>query len=122
MFRGWDHPGQYVWSPFVTKLEARLRFAGVQYATGAGSPRSAPKGKIPYITYHTPKEGDMALADSSLISREFTCNGLLPDLASGLSPEQAAFDMSLRALFEDKLYFYGVRPRQVLTLRKAVES
>lgn len=31
LFRGWDDPGNYVWSPFVTKVELRLRVAGVAY-------------------------------------------------------------------------------------------
>src|SRR5438270_6290050 len=49
VYRGWPHRGRHVWSPFVIKLEARLRFAGVSYVAECGSTSKAPKGKIPYI-------------------------------------------------------------------------
>ncbi len=48
--RGWPEQGVYVVSPFVIKLEARLRFAGLPYKTEAGSSFRAPKGKIPYVS------------------------------------------------------------------------
>jgi hypothetical protein len=38
VFRGFKDPGVHVWSPFVNKLEARLRFAGLSYRVEPGSP------------------------------------------------------------------------------------
>jgi hypothetical protein len=30
LYRGWKENSVYVWSPFVTKLELRLRLAGIR--------------------------------------------------------------------------------------------
>ncbi|TVY13386.1 Failed axon connections-like protein [Lachnellula arida] len=113
VFRGSKNPGAYVWSPFVTKLETRLRFASLPYRTDAGSPKSAPKGKIPYTTISEPHTSAAAtsLADSGLIIEKLKENGFLHDLNAGLSCEQKAHDMALTALLEDKLYFYQVYER-----------
>lgn len=114
LYRGWKAPGAYVWSPFVTKLEARLRFAGLSYRSEAGSLREAPKGKIPYVSMI---EGDGAgeksaaptvLGDSTLITRKLVADGILNDLNANLSPTEKAHDLAIRALLEDKLYFYSV--------------
>ncbi|EAW12281.1 glutathione S-transferase family protein [Aspergillus clavatus NRRL 1] len=114
LYRGWLSPGQYVWSPFVIKLEARLRFAGLAYESKAGSTRSGPKGKIPYIEIaaadaHAPT----ALSDSTLIIKELVARGMLPDLNAGLAPAQQAHDLALRALMEEKLCLYHMRERWV---------
>ncbi|KAH8666853.1 hypothetical protein BX600DRAFT_511745 [Xylariales sp. PMI_506] len=111
VFRGWKDAGKHVWSPFVVKLEARLRFAGVKYATDVGSPKTAPKGKIPYIEYRSAAaaaQGEVCtqLSDSSLIVKTLTEWDVLPDLNGKMSPAERAQDMALRALLEDKLYFY----------------
>lgn len=112
LYRGWPSQGQYVWSPFVTKLEARLRFAGVAYSTAAGSPRTAPKGNIPYVEFPAPKgaaDGPVhQMGDSSLITSHFVGMGLVPDLNGPLSMEDKARDLATRALLEDKLYFFNV--------------
>lgn len=110
LHRGWDTPGIFVWSPFVTKVEARFRFAGLEYKTDAGGPRSGPRGKIPYIEVQDPDgDGPKALGDSSEIIKALVHSGNLPDLNVELSPVERAFDMALRALLEEKLYFYQVR-------------
>ncbi|KAI1209548.1 uncharacterized protein F4807DRAFT_96858 [Annulohypoxylon truncatum] len=118
IFRGWEDPGKYVWSPYVTKLEARLRFAGVKYTTEAGSLKMAPKGKIPYIECHdlssvpTPvvhegsTESKVLLSDSALIAKTLTEWNVLPDLNGALDPSKRSHDMGLIALLENKLYFY----------------
>ncbi|TVY47840.1 Failed axon connections-like protein [Lachnellula cervina] len=117
VYRGSKNPGAYVWSPFVTKLETRLRFASLPYRTDAGSPKSAPKGKIPYTTISEPTTNTNSnapatrLADSGVIIEKLKENGFLHDLNAGLSPEQKAHDMALTALLEDKLYFYQVYER-----------
>lgn len=107
--RGWAGQGSHVWSPFVVKLEARLRFANVPYTTGAGGPRAAPKGKIPYVEFQPADGGDMVqMGDSTLIAKHFVEEGVLPDLNGRLSPEDRARDLATRALLEEKLCFYHV--------------
>ncbi|KAI1817276.1 hypothetical protein GGS20DRAFT_58843 [Poronia punctata] len=113
LFRGWKTPQKFVWSPYVTKLEARLRFGGLSdYITEAGSPRSAPRGKIPYIQLSpSPSSSNSTvvhvLSDSTLITKSLCEADILPDLSAGLSPIQRASDLALRALLEDKLAFYN---------------
>ncbi|OJD38588.1 glutathione s-transferase [Diplodia corticola] len=104
LYRGWDDPGNYVWSPFVTKVELRLRAAGVEYKAASGSVKSAPRGKIPYLTINETE----SLSDSTLIIENLTSTGLLPDVNATLGPAQRAHDRALCALLEDKLYFYHV--------------
>lgn len=120
VFRGWKDFGKYVWSPYVIKLEARLRFAGVQYKTEAGSPRIAPKGKIPYIEcrnlssiskslaeQETSRSG-LLLSDSALIAKTLTEWGVLPDLNNALEPSKRLQDLAVIAMLENKLYFLQV--------------
>jgi hypothetical protein len=114
LYRGWDEGGRHVWSPFVIKLEARLRLAGVAYKTDIGSARSAPKGKVPYLEYVGPLPGSdevqrVAMADSSLIIQTLSGWRVVPDLNAKVAPETRAHDLALRAMLEDKLYFYHVR-------------
>jgi hypothetical protein len=117
LYRGWIDSGKHVWSPFVVKLEARLRFGGISYTTDSGSPRHAPKGKIPYIEWRSkPASGTdtseqehvVTISDSALIVNSLTEAGLLSNLNAKLSPENKVLDMGLRAMLEDKLYFYHV--------------
>lgn len=106
LYRGWLDLGKHVWSPFVVKLEARLRFSDISYKTEAGSTSSAPNGKIPYIDF-----GDGAmLGDSTSIIKRLIEKDVLPDLNERLEAAERALDLSLRALLEEKLYFYGVSP------------
>jgi len=104
LYRGWPGGNKHVWSPFVVKLEARLRFAGVPYTTEAGSRNTAPKGKIPYVEC----DGE-SFGDSTLIAARLVDSGVLPDINARLLPDAKAHDHALRALLEDKLYFYHVR-------------
>ncbi|KAI1379304.1 hypothetical protein F4677DRAFT_327867 [Hypoxylon crocopeplum] len=119
VFRGWKESGKYVWSPYVTKLEARFRFADVRYATDVGSIRAAPKGKVPYVECRnlSPVRGSSTvqeessrprtlLSDSALIIETLIKWGVLPDLNRDLEPSKRSHDMALRAQLEDKLYFY----------------
>lgn len=120
IFRGWKDFGKYVWSPFVIKLEARLRFAGVRYGVAPGSLKTAPKGKIPYVECSGLASGSSGssgattqktqLSDSTLIIKTLAEWGTIPDSNAALRPEDRAKDLGLRALLEDKLYFYHVRP------------
>ncbi|OOG00317.1 hypothetical protein ASPCADRAFT_36348, partial [Aspergillus carbonarius ITEM 5010] len=116
LYRGFPTPRIYTWSPFVTKLEARLRFSDIPYITQAGSIRAAPRGKIPYISIETPTGSDektttttttttTILSDSTLITRSFIEEGVLPDLNSHLSPKDRVLDIGIRGLLEERIYF-----------------
>ncbi|KAJ5992290.1 hypothetical protein N7451_008014 [Penicillium sp. IBT 35674x] len=112
VFRGQIETGSYVWSPFVTKLEARLRFGKIAYRTEAGSVPNAPRGKVPYISIEE-NDGKTLLSDSGLIIKEFIKSGKLEDLNRNLSATQRLHDIALQALLEDKLYFYGTQEKWV---------
>ena len=110
LFRGFPSSASYVWSPFATKLEARFRFAGLVYKTDQGAPPKAPRGKIPYLTIY--KTGDAApetVSDTNLISEKLVADGLAEDLNGKITAAEKAQDLAVRALLEDKLYFYQVR-------------
>jgi len=109
LYRGWLDQGKHVWSPFVIKLEARLRFAGVSYRTEAGSTLKAPKGKIPYVQYQGLDDGQsLWLGDSTLITKQLLERQILPDINARLPPAIRTQDLAVRALLEEKLYFYHV--------------
>lgn len=109
LFRGFPATAAYCWSPFSTKLEARLRFAGIPYKTDRGAPPNGPRGKIPYLSVAEKNGATETVSDSTLISEKLVTNGLAEDLNGKLSPAEKAQDMAVRALLEDKLYFYQVR-------------
>ncbi|GAB1315630.1 hypothetical protein MFIFM68171_05840 [Madurella fahalii] len=110
IYRGFHPAPAHVWSPFANKLEARFRLAGVPYRLDAGSPRHAPRGKIPYIRI---EGSDELMGDTALITHKLIDDGILADLNAGLTPAERAQDMAVRAVLEDKLYFYGMRERWV---------
>lgn len=113
---------RYVWSPFVNKLEARLRFDKVAYKIGSGSPKSAPKGKLPYIEVEL-NGTKTSIGDSTLIANSLIENGTLTDFNAKLSPVQEAQDAAIRALLEDRIYFFGMREKwcdNYITMRSAV--
>ncbi|KAJ6441333.1 glutathione s-transferase [Purpureocillium lavendulum] len=110
VFRGSPPTNAYVWSPFVTKLEARLRFGGVSYGLGGGSPPSAPKGKIPYVEIQQGGSKE-SLGDSGLIIRALVSNGIVRDANAPLTPTQKTHDLAVRSVMEDRVYFYGTREK-----------
>ena len=110
IFRGQHTRNAYVWSPFVTKLEARFRFANVPYKVETGSPKTAPRGKLPYIEL-AGTNGTTQMGDSALISRYLVENGMAADLNASLGPAQRATDSAFRALLEEKFYFYMGREK-----------
>ncbi|KAJ4292055.1 hypothetical protein N0V90_009954 [Kalmusia sp. IMI 367209] len=113
LYRGWNEPGRYVWSPFATKVEFRLRTSNTAYLCAAGSPRSGPKGKIPYLELATPSEPTECLADSTLILRSLAERGAIEDINAHLNAAQKGQDLAIRALLEDKLYFYHGHERWI---------
>ena len=110
VYRGFPSTPNHVWSPFVNKLETRFRLANISYRIDVGSPRNAPRGKIPYLST-TEDSTDHVLGDTTLITRQLVADGTLHDLNAGLTPAQQAQDLAMRALLEDKLYFYLQRER-----------
>ena len=108
LFRGWHASNQYVWSPFVTKVEFQFRLNNVRYTVDSGSPTSAPKGKIPYIAIEQDNDAPIIVADSALIIKRFINSGDFRDLNASLEPADKTHDLAIRALLEDKLYHYGV--------------
>ncbi|WYZ39582.1 hypothetical protein EsH8_III_001496 [Colletotrichum jinshuiense] len=112
LFRGFPATNNYVWSPFVTKLEARLRFAGLKYRADQGSMGKAPRGKIPYIEITPTGEGKpIVLGDSGLIIQSLVDDNISKDFNATLSPVARAHDTAIRARLEDKLYFYQASSR-----------
>lgn len=109
VFRDRDDPGAYTWSPFVVKLEARLRFSHLTYTTQAGSLGASPKGKLPYVRIDEDNGQSTILSDTALITKSLVKSGAIKDLNANLTPAQAATDLAIRALLEDKLYFLNVR-------------
>ncbi|KAI1628535.1 hypothetical protein EDD37DRAFT_11417 [Exophiala viscosa] len=117
LFRGWLEKGKYTWSPFVTKVEFRCRQAGLPYTVEGGAPKYGPKGKIPYVDLSPlladASAGPSLFGDSTFIIQRLRSMGYLPDLNGNLAPEQRLHDLAVRALLEDKLYFYHTRERWI---------
>ncbi|KAF2787304.1 hypothetical protein K505DRAFT_329772 [Melanomma pulvis-pyrius CBS 109.77] len=113
LYRGWDSPGKYVWSPFVTKLEFRLRTSHTPYTNAAGSTFSGPKGKIPYMAVDETANPPELLADSSLIIKALRERGLIKDVNESLSGRDRGLDLAVRALMEDKLCFFHTHERWI---------
>jgi len=114
VYRGSAPGAHYSWSPFVGKLEARLRLGGASYRVEAGSKMQAPRGKVPYVSISDAQGGvPQLLGDTALIARHLTENGLLADFSTVLNPAQRARDLAIRSLLEDKLYFFIVRERWI---------
>jgi hypothetical protein len=113
LHRGWDTPGKYVWSPFVTKVEFRLRTSKTPYRTASGSPGSSPSGKIPYLEFAAPNQPLRCITDSALILHDLNSRGTITDVNAKLTPSQKGQDLAVRALMEDKLYFYHTHERWI---------
>jgi hypothetical protein len=93
-------------SQFVVKVETYLRMAGLPHRTAVGDPRTAPKGKLPYID-----DGGTLVADSSLILDHLKSKygDALED--GRLSPGERASARAWKSLFESDLYFVIVYNR-----------
>ncbi|KAI9808885.1 MAG: hypothetical protein M1827_007160 [Pycnora praestabilis] len=119
VFAGKHDPGKYNWSPFVNKLQARLRFASTSYDVKSCSLSQAPKGKIPYVGFseRSSGSGDISavpsryVGDTGFIIKQLVETQDLPNLNDNLSNVDLAQDLGLRALLEDKVYFMQMRDR-----------
>lgn len=108
LFRGLPGAGVYTTSPFVIKLEARLRFGNLAYRTDVGFISQSPRGKVPYVSIVRAEGRIQKLSDSTLIPRALIESGDLEDLNAKLSATETLSDLALTALLEEKLYFYQV--------------
>jgi glutathione S-transferase len=86
-------------SPFVMKTEVQLKMAGIAYRLERGSPRDAPKGKLPFI-----KDGNARIGDSTLIREHIErAHGI--DLEAGRTAAERAAGWAIERLLEDHLYW-----------------
>ncbi|KAK4181533.1 putative glutathione S-transferase [Triangularia setosa] len=114
LYRNFPPTPNHTWSPFVNKLETRLRLSSVHYTTAPGSLSQSPNSKIPYISYQSsPTSTPELLSDSTLITHRLVFDSVLPDLNAHLSPVEKALDLSIRSLLEDKLQFFNTREQWV---------
>ena len=89
-------------SPFGLKLEAWLRFAGIEYECDyVQRMTDSPKGTIPWI-----RDGDLLLADSGFIIEHLNRVHGNP-LNEGLTPDQLATGHALRRMLEENLARIG---------------
>ncbi|KAK4191297.1 hypothetical protein QBC35DRAFT_487869 [Podospora australis] len=114
VYRGFAALPTHTWSPFVNKLETRLRLSGIPYQVKVGSIHEGPKRKIPYIALELDNGGSEMLGDTALISKRLVEVGVFPhELNKDLTPVQKAQDLAIRSLLEDKLSFYLARERWI---------
>jgi glutathione S-transferase len=92
-------------SPFVLKSEVQLKMAGVPYRFESASPRSAPKGKIPFI-----QTGAHRIGDTTFIRAHIEkTHGF--DFDKGLSAVERAQAWAIERMLEDHLYFALLKAR-----------
>ncbi|KAK8068665.1 hypothetical protein PG994_005281 [Apiospora phragmitis] len=110
VYRGWKDTGKHVWSPFVVKLEARLRFGNLAYRTAVGSPKTAPRGKIPYVEFTSAASGDAALGDSDLIIKALMEREFLSDLNARLDGEDRGWERWTQNYYTMRDHIFGAMP------------
>ena len=86
-------------SPFVSKVEAYLRLAGLDYEFRPGDMLRAPRGKMPYLVH-----GDRTITDSALIIAYLREQGLA-DLDASLDAAQRAELAAVSSMLELEQYF-----------------
>jgi glutathione S-transferase len=94
-------------SPFCFKVENYLRMTGEPYEIKIGNPRSAPKGKLPFI-----KDGSVVVSDSTHIVQHLVkTRG--DKLDEHLSPRDRALGHVVRRMLEEGTYFCLVYARWI---------
>jgi glutathione S-transferase len=102
--RPWGMPNL---SPFCSKLETYLRMAQWRYEWRPSSFRSAPKGKVPYVSL----DGRL-LGDSQLIIEELERRrGTESALDAWLDDERRGVGHAVRRMLDEGLYFALVHLR-----------
>lgn len=87
-------------SPFCCKLETWLRIAEIPYTVvETPDPRTAPRGKLPYI-----EDGGERIADSSVIVDHLSRTRAI-DLDGGLSPNERATALLVQRTLEEHYAF-----------------
>ena len=87
-------------SPFCCKLETWLRIAEIPYTVvETPDPRTAPRGKLPYI-----EDGGERIADSSVIVDHLSRTRAI-DLDGGLSPSERATALLVQRTLEEHYAF-----------------
>ena len=86
-------------SAFCVKVETYLRMAEIPYELAEGDPRSAPKGKVPWID-----DDGIVMGDSTFIIEHLKQKHGNP-LDGRLTPRQQAEGHAIQRMLEDNLYF-----------------
>lgn len=69
--------------------------------------------KIPWVEFTIPGQETETYADTSLITKALVEKNVLQDLNAYLSPKDKGQDLAIRAMLEDKLFFYVARERWI---------
>jgi glutathione S-transferase len=96
-------------SPFVTKVEMLLKFAGLEYRVVTGNSLRAPKRKLPII-----EEDGRIVADSTFI-RWYLEERHGVDFDAGLDAAERAQAWAFERLLEDHIYWAYVHARWIDT-------
>lgn len=94
-------------SPFCMKVETYLKAQGIDYESKAGDPRTAPKGKLPFI-----EDGGTRIADSGAIIDYLEAKADEP-MDAGLDTASRAKAHVIRRTLEESLYFVTLWSRWV---------
>ncbi len=101
-------------SPFVVKVDAFLKIAGLPFEViaGADNLKLAPKGKLPFIV-NSDAENEVKIADSQAII-EYLTNKHKLSLDDHLSPAQQAQSYLFTKSLDENLYWCLVYSRWIL--------
>lgn len=92
-------------SPFAFKTEVLLLMSGLSFTQARADMRSAPRGKIPWIT-----DNGQVISDSRMIRHHLeTKHGI--DFTGGYNPRDQGTALAVERLCEDHLYFFNVHNR-----------
>jgi glutathione S-transferase len=94
-------------SPFCMKVEVYLKLARLPYRRSMGNPRTAPKGKLPYIEHD-----GLVVSDSTAIVEHLEKRSAQP-FDVGMTDEESAHAHVIRRFLEEALYFALVWTRWI---------
>ncbi|KAK1835472.1 glutathione S-transferase [Podospora conica] len=103
LYSGDRRPNQtHSLSMFSTKLQLRLRHAGVSYTTAFATRNDGPRQKLPFIKL---AGTDELLGDTALITKHLVAAGHLPDVNEVLAEEKRAVGYCVTAMVEDRFNY-----------------